>query len=62
MPDAQVIEHLVHTDSGIGFLMGVVMLVIYLMFLFYFALPLLRQGAVAPQFKLPEKIDVNIQP
>ncbi len=51
------------SDSGMGFLMGVILLVVVLFLLFYYGLPALRSGTsqmTTPQVNVPGKVDVNV--
>lgn len=50
------------SGGGMGFLLGVVILVLFVLGLVYFGIPALRnlgQGGV--NVTLPEKVDVNVQ-
>ncbi|MBI2414643.1 hypothetical protein HYV31_02255 [candidate division WWE3 bacterium] len=62
-------------NSGSGFMIGVVILVLFLLAVLYFGLPIIREmGPVqvnvpapqitmpAPQIELPNSIDVNVKP
>ena len=49
-------------NNGIGFLLGVVVLIIFVVLFFVYALPYIRgltSGGV--QFNIPESIDVNVK-
>ncbi len=48
------------TGSGMGFLMGAILLVVVLFLLFYYGLPALRSTTQVPQVNVPGKIDVNV--
>ncbi len=50
------------TDSGngMGFLMGVILLIIFGFLVMYYGLPILQRMTRAPQINVPGKIDVNI--
>jgi hypothetical protein len=55
------------TDSGMGFLLGVVVLVALFFLFMLYGLPAMRQSmpsneVIAPQIQVPDKIDVNVQP
>ena len=57
-------SHHVHDDTarrsnGMGFLLGMVLLLIVLYLLFVYGLPAIRQAAT-PNISVPEKVDVNI--
>ena len=53
-------------SGGSGFLIGVVILVVFVLALLYFGIPMIKQmGPVqleipAPQVVMPDKIDVNV--
>ncbi|MEO6509211.1 MAG: hypothetical protein ABIO02_04610 [Patescibacteria group bacterium] len=51
------------TDSGngMGFLMGVVLLIIFVVLLIYYGLPMIQRSTAAPQINVPDKVDVNVQ-
>lgn len=52
------------SDSGMGFLMGMILLMLFVFLLFYYALPVLRNGfgaTQAPQINVPGKVDVNVK-
>lgn len=47
--------------SGMNSLLGIVLLVIVILVLFYWGLPILRRTATpSPSVNVPDKIDVNI--
>lgn len=54
-------------SNSSGFLIGIVVIVVFLMLFLYFGLPAIRNmGAIkvnvpAPQIVVPDKINVNIQ-
>lgn len=48
------------SGSGMGFLLGVLLLIIFLILLFYYGVPYLRRTVSGPQITVPEQIDVNI--
>lgn len=48
-----------NANSGSGFLLGVILLIIFVLFLLYYGLPLIRNTAT-PQLNVPSKIDVNV--
>lgn len=50
-----------NSSSGMGFLVGAILLIVFLFLLFYYGLPALRSSFSAPQVNVPGKIDVNIQ-
>jgi hypothetical protein len=47
-------------DSGMGFLMGVVLLIAFMFFLWYWGVPAARRSFEGTQINVPSKIDVNI--
>lgn len=50
-------------NSGMGFLMGVILLIAVVFLFLYFGLPMLRgvtQAPAAPQIQVPDQIDVNV--
>jgi hypothetical protein len=50
------------TDSGngMGFLMGVVLLIIFAFLVIYYGIPALQRSTSAPQINVPGKVDVNV--
>jgi uncharacterized membrane protein len=56
--------------NGMGFFMGILLLVVVVFLVVMYGLPSIRQGtgsgtgstATQPNIKVPDKIDVNIQP
>ncbi len=48
------------SNSGMGFLMGAILLIIFMFLLFYYGLPALRSVSQSPQINVPGKIDVNV--
>ncbi len=52
------------SNSGIGFLMGIVLLMFFMFLMFYYGLPVLKSTLStpqAPQINVPDKVDVNIK-
>jgi hypothetical protein len=47
-------------NSGMGFLMGIILLLAVLFLFFYFGLPAIRGATRAPQINVPGQIDVNV--
>lgn len=47
-------------SSGNGFLIGVIILVIFVLILLYYGLPYLRSGFGAPQVNVPDHVNVNV--
>lgn len=46
--------------SGVGFLLGVVLLAIALFVFFVYGLPYMRQTTNAPQINIPGRFDINL--
>jgi hypothetical protein len=51
-------------DNGMGFLLGVIVLVLFVLGIYYYGLPLLQRSApvqnTTPSVNVPGKIDVNV--
>lgn len=47
-------------DSGYGFLLGVILLIIFAAILIIYGLPLLQNAGSANQVNIPDKVDVNV--
>lgn len=59
------VESHVHTQdstssSGMGFLLGVIVLLIALFALIYYGLPLLQNASTTPSIQVPSTVDVNL--
>jgi len=56
-----VVEH-THdrSDSGMGFVMGVILLLVFAVLFFVYGLPYVSQSFRGPQITIPGKIDVNV--
>ena len=48
------------SNSAVGLIIGLVVLMIFAFLLFYYGLPALRSASSTPQITVPDKIDVNI--
>jgi hypothetical protein len=49
-------------NSGMGFFLGVVVLILFVFVLLYYGLPALsRFGSGNPQINVPDKVNVNVQ-
>lgn len=48
--------------NGMGFLVGIILLIIVVVLFFSYGLPVLRNSASnsAPQINVPDKVDVNL--
>ncbi len=51
-----------NSNSGSGFLVGVILLIIAAIVFFYYGLPYLNagMGAATPQVTVPDQVDVNV--
>lgn len=47
-------------SNGMGFVLGIIILVVFLGLLFFYGLPMLNRQTSAPQINVPEKVDVNV--
>ena len=47
--------------NGMGFFLGVVLIIVVAIIFLYYGLPYLRNSYQAPQINVPNKIDVNIK-
>ncbi len=48
-------------DNGMGFLLGVIVLILFVMGVFYYGLPLLQRSVpTIPTVNVPGKVDVNV--
>ena len=47
------------SDNGMGFLLGVIVLIIFLVLIVYYGVPALKSSS-SPQINVPGKIDVNV--
>jgi hypothetical protein len=57
-------REVVYTDrgNGTGFLLGVVLLIVFLGLLFYYGLPMLSSATQQPAIQVPSEINVNTNP
>lgn len=55
-PPAQTRE----SGNGMGFLVGVILLIVFVILAIYYGLPLLRGATTAPQVNVPGQVDVNV--
>mgnify|MGYP001608311920 CR=1 FL=1 len=60
---ATVVNNPSESSSGMGFLLGMIVLVVMVFLLFFYGLPLLTQAtrSAGTQVNVPDKIDVNVQ-
>lgn len=53
------------SNSGMGFVIGIILLIAFVFLMLYFGLPMIRDvsstAPQAPQIQVPEKIDVNVE-
>jgi len=49
-----------NSDSGMGMIVGLILLLAVVALFFVYGLPLLRRATAAPQVNVPDKIDVNV--
>ena len=47
-------------DSGTGFLLGVILLIVFGVLFFMYGLPYITSAMSGPTVQVPEKVDVNI--
>jgi hypothetical protein len=47
--------------NGMGFLLGVIILILFVLGLLYVGLPYLRSGFGSPQVNVPDHVNVNVQ-
>lgn len=48
-------------SNGMGFLVGVILLILFVVGLIYYGLPMLNRATAAPQINVPGKVDVNVK-
>jgi hypothetical protein len=49
------------TGSGMGFLLGILLLIAFIVVFFFYGVPALTQSFRGPQVNVPGQIDVNVQ-
>lgn len=59
-PAAPMPAHEHHESSGMGFLLGIILLVILGVLLFTYGIPYLSSSFAGPQVSVPEKVDVDV--
>ena len=50
--------------NGMGFLLGVILLIVFVVGLLYYGLPIIQNATAqlaAPQINVPDKVDVNVK-
>lgn len=50
-------------SGGMGFLLGVIVLIVFVFLMIMYGLPILRNsiGTASPQINVPDKVDVNVK-
>ena len=48
-------------SGGVGMLLGILMLILFMFLLFYYGLPAIKGAKQAPQINVTGQIDVNIK-
>lgn len=50
------------SGNGMGFFLGVILLILFVFLLLYYGLPYIRSsfGSATPQINVPGKVDVNV--
>lgn len=48
------------SDSGMGFLLGIILLIVAVVAFLYYGLPAIQRSTSAPSVNVPGKIDVNV--
>lgn len=49
-----------HDSSGNGFLLGVILLIVFAVLFFMYGLPYLTSAMSGPTVQVPDKVDVNV--
>jgi hypothetical protein len=52
------------SNNGMGFLLGVILIIVFAVLFFFYGLPYLRtafQGAPGSQLNVPSQVDVNVK-
>jgi hypothetical protein len=47
-------------NNGMGFLIGVVVLIVFLILFFVYILPMITQSMQGPSVTVPDQVDVNV--
>ncbi|GIW59210.1 MAG: hypothetical protein KatS3mg087_0276 [Patescibacteria group bacterium] len=50
------------SGSGLGFLAGVILLIIFFGLALYYGLPALNRATSSPTINVPDQVDVNVNP
>jgi hypothetical protein len=54
-------DHTSSEGSGLGFVLGVVLLLVFALLFFVYGLPYISNSFRGPQINVPGQIDVNVQ-
>lgn len=46
--------------SGMGWLVALILLGLFIFLFFVYGIPMLRQSQIFPQIKVPDQVDINI--
>jgi hypothetical protein len=58
--DSTHVHHHDETSAGLGWVVGLMLLIALAFLLFYYGLPAFRGAATTPQINVPGQIDVNM--
>ncbi|HNZ84629.1 MAG TPA: hypothetical protein PKH59_02070 [Candidatus Woesebacteria bacterium] len=47
-------------NNGMGFILGIIALIVFAFLFIYYLLPVLKNQNSAPQINVPDKVDLNI--
>ena len=47
-------------SNGVGFLIGIILLAMFVLFLFLYALPAIRNSVAGPQVNVPSNLNVHV--
>lgn len=50
------------SGSGIGFLAGVILLIIFFGIVLYYGIPALNRATSGPTINVPDQVDINVNP
>ena len=48
-------------SNGMGFLLGIIVLVVFVILFLYYGLPMIQKTMSGPQINIPNQIDVNVK-
>lgn len=57
---ATVVQQPASDGGGMGFLLGIVLLILFVLGLIFYGLPMIQQNTGGPSINVPEKVDVNV--